>query len=139
MLWTILLFAQFFSVHAKLPWVATSRPAETDRSVDILHEMTRQAALPSDLELDLSLSQDLDASNCFLRALPDACSSLEKVTSDLMRMQTAAAMTVCEFRQAGLGVPRECEGLSENDSQANVRACISALARSPQSYSSYSG
>lgn len=57
----------------------------------------------------------------------------------MSRIETAASMALCEIK-TGLGsIPRECQDWQGGKPGIKVSVCVEALARSPQSWSSYSG
>lgn len=66
------------------------------------------------------------------------CEILSK--SDISRIETAVNMALCEIK-TGLNhnIPRECQDWQEGKRGGKVKVCVEALARSPQSWSSYSG
>lgn len=70
----------------------------------------------------------LKGASCSVEALPASCESMDEPT----RMSTAARLTLCDLAAGGLSIPYECR-------TDRIQACVEALARSPQHWSSYSG
>lgn len=90
-----------------------------------------------------NVSPPLSPSNpsCFylaLSSLPSSspCELLSR--SELKRVEISTSMALCEIK-TGLGtIPRECQEWQEGNGKV-VGNCVEALARSPQSWCSYSG
>jgi hypothetical protein len=57
----------------------------------------------------------------------DTFSCVDALQTDHARMRLAAELAVCELRQAGLTVPRECRDQSANSA---VVACVECASRS---------
>ncbi|ORX56287.1 hypothetical protein DM01DRAFT_1017657 [Hesseltinella vesiculosa] len=87
-----------------------------DHAIEILHEL------------------QVKRGNCFLAivtTIEKDCSSL--IVNDTGRVELALRFTLCELSTSHIDIPGECQPLS------HPTACVQALAKTPQLWTTYSG